>query len=136
MADSSTPVRTDLDEELDGSHHSCSLCSLCDTDLITQDAQWFSREQVLAVLRHPNGTRLHRQSTTAQDNKNNPQGQSGGSVTATSGIANGANPGEINEVTGKEEPQFRLPPSATIAGTLVKDWAEGRIGNVSRRNRG
>jgi NAD+ diphosphatase len=30
-----------------------------------------------------------------------------------------------------DDPPFRVPPLTAVAGVLIKDWAEGRIGNAS-----
>lgn len=62
-ADSTRPIRTDLDNEL-------------------IDARWFTRQEVLAVLNR----------------------------------------------TSSRESLFELPPKTAIAGVLIRDWAEGRIG--------
>jgi NAD+ diphosphatase len=30
-----------------------------------------------------------------------------------------------------DDPPFRVPPLTAIAGVLIRDWAEGKIGNAS-----
>ncbi|KAG9126797.1 nucleolar DEAD-box protein required for synthesis of 60S ribosomal subunit [Ceratobasidium sp. 392] len=93
-ADSSQPIRTDLDNEL-------------------EDARWFTREEVLAVLDHPEGTNIRRreyknfdeaqdQSTKAAAAESDPQ--------ASSGI-----------------PAFRVPPKSAIAGVLISQWARREV---------
>ncbi|KAF8886027.1 NUDIX hydrolase domain-like protein [Infundibulicybe gibba] len=76
-ADSTKPIRTNLDNEL-------------------VDAGWYTRAEVLHVLGHPTGVGL-----PAADAK---------------------------EGEGIAEPPFRVPPATAIAGVLIRDWAEGKIG--------
>ncbi|PCH36025.1 NAD+ diphosphatase [Wolfiporia cocos MD-104 SS10] len=101
IADSSKPLQTDLDNELD-------------------DARWYTRAEVLSIIEHEEGMHLsgkdYRKMADAQDerdhiahNASKPQGASAGS----------------------EEPlevAFRIPPLTAIAGVLVKEWAYGRAG--------
>lgn len=41
-------------------------------------------------------------------------------------------------VQANDEPPYRLPPDSAIAGVLIRDWAEGKIGffdqKAPRRN--
>lgn len=80
-ADSTKPVRTDLDNEL-------------------ADARWFSREEVMTVLKHATGSYLDLAKLAE----------------ASSQLSNDPN-----------EPPFRVPPTTAIAGVLIKDWAEGKV---------
>jgi NAD+ diphosphatase len=101
-ADSSQPIRTDLDNEL-------------------VDARWFTREEVLAVLNHTTGTYLHgREYKQLSDNlegrKEDPN---------VKALAPG--PG-AEDVKSPEETPFKLPPITSIAGVLIRGWAEGKIG--------
>ncbi|KAF8911552.1 NAD+ diphosphatase [Gymnopilus junonius] len=109
-ADSTKPIRTDLDNEL-------------------VDARWFSREEVLAVLHHKAGTRFNR----ADYKKLNEitEGRSDTEDKAPLALA----PAEATAPQSQpptapsesEEPPFRLPPVTAIAGVLIRDWAEGKI---------
>lgn len=73
-AGESQEIRVDLDNEL-------------------ADARWFTREEILAVLSHPQGTNFRTQATTPPS---------------------------------ENDPPFRLPPKAAIAGVLISDWAHGK----------
>ncbi|KAJ8588521.1 hypothetical protein M405DRAFT_740123, partial [Rhizopogon salebrosus TDB-379] len=97
-ADSSAPIRTDLDNEL-------------------EDARWYTREEVLAVLRHRSGTNFSRRDyknmAAIQDAMTKPQEQS-------------------VLIDKDDEPPFRMPPSTAIAGVLIQHWAEGKtLGNAN-----
>ncbi|KAG1725269.1 NUDIX hydrolase domain-like protein [Suillus paluster] len=97
-ADSSAPIRTDLDNEL-------------------EDARWYTREEVLAVLRHPSGTNFSR-----RDYKKLAEIQDGpDNKPATNNTQSGA------EVNSNNELPFRIPSSTAIAGVLIQHWAEGKI---------
>ncbi|KAF9022284.1 NAD+ diphosphatase [Hymenopellis radicata] len=97
-ADSSQPIRVDLDNEL-------------------EDAQWFTRAEVLDVLNHPEGTTLSgREHKVLNDN------------------VDGTNTAEGTEIQKPDVPPFRVPPMTAIAGVLIRDWAEGKIGFESKQN--
>ncbi|KAI0948968.1 hypothetical protein AcW1_008696 [Taiwanofungus camphoratus] len=116
-ADSSQPIRTDLDNELD-------------------DARWYTREEVLAVLSHAEGTNLsgrdHRQIAAAQQGGNNMSDKAA-AVSTANALAGDAVPSEEKEQSAKAaatptEVPFRLPPLTAIAGVLVSEWAHRRAG--------
>ncbi|KAG5731752.1 putative NADH pyrophosphatase [Termitomyces sp. T112] len=99
-ADSSQKIRVDLDDEL-------------------VDARWFSRSEILDVLRHPvggkfgsNEYRKMAESTEERDTQHTPH----------------LNPTYEDKATKDNEPPFRLPPVTAIAGVLIRDWLEGKIG--------
>ncbi|KAG8754220.1 NADH pyrophosphatase [Ceratobasidium sp. 428] len=93
-ADSSQPIRTDLDNEL-------------------EDARWFTREEVLAVLAHPEGTNIRR-----REYKNFDEAQD----QSTKAAATGSEP-----QTSSDLPAFRVPPKSAIAGVLISQWARGEV---------
>lgn len=97
-ADSTKPIRTDLDNEL-------------------VDARWYTRQEVLHVLNHPEGTRF-----TRTDVKKMAE--------ITEGRQDDSQPSPAaSEATRREgDPPFRLPPTTAIAGVLIRDWADGKIG--------
>ncbi|KII92689.1 hypothetical protein PLICRDRAFT_172748 [Plicaturopsis crispa FD-325 SS-3] len=100
-ADPSQPVRVDLDNEL-------------------EDAQWFTRAEVLKVLNHKSGTNF-----TRKDYKTMEEITEGRSNT----VANASQREEIAaKAAAEDEPPFRVPPLTAIAGVLIRDWAEGKIG--------
>jgi NAD+ diphosphatase len=112
-ADSSKPVRTDLDNELAGIRVFPSKRIAGFEFSFSSDARWYTREEVLLVLRHPAGTGLRtkdRQTPLAESHTQTPA----------------------------EPPLFTMPGVKAIAGVLVKDWAEGRITHLGTRvaNRG
>ncbi|KAL0955787.1 hypothetical protein HGRIS_002001 [Hohenbuehelia grisea] len=118
-ADSSQPIRVDLDNEL-------------------QDARWYTREEILAVLNHQSGTyfsaRDHKVMSSLQENRNNLQSDSNQSTGAAAlahsdpSIQAAEKPVENSIPASDMEPPFRLPPVTAIAGVLIRDWATGKIG--------
>ncbi|EKM54745.1 uncharacterized protein PHACADRAFT_258788 [Phanerochaete carnosa HHB-10118-sp] len=78
IADETAPTRIDLDNEL-------------------EDARWYTREEILAVLSSPEGTKLR-----------------------------GNDPFKPVDA-GANEPPFRLPPLTAIAGVLISDWAHRKF---------
>lgn len=97
-ADSTKPIRTDLDNEL-------------------VDARWYTRQEVLHVLNHPEGTRFIRTDVKKM-------------AEITEGRQDDSQPSPpASEATRREgDPPFRLPPTTAIAGVLIRDWADGKIG--------
>ncbi|KAF8609633.1 hypothetical protein BDV93DRAFT_431821 [Ceratobasidium sp. AG-I] len=110
-ADSSQTIRTDLDNELEANVRCLSYSSI--------DAKWFTREEVLAVLAHPDGTNIRRREyknfDEAQDHSAKPTGAGGPSEPpASEGL-----------------PAFRVPPASAIAGVLISQWARGEVSGLS-----
>ncbi|CAE6481409.1 unnamed protein product [Rhizoctonia solani] len=99
-ADSSQTIRTDLDNEL-------------------EDARWFTREEVLSVLAHPDGTNIRR-----REYKNFDEAQDQSTKSAT--VA-----GSIDPQPLKDQPPFRVPPQSAIAGVLISQWAKGEVPGLS-----
>lgn len=82
------------------------------------DARWFTRQEVLEVLRHPNGTTLSPRDHQKLDKIVTGQNvEEGGSQAADAGVA--AKP-------QTSEPPFRVPSRASIAGMLISEWANGK----------
>ncbi|TFK44952.1 NAD+ diphosphatase [Crucibulum laeve] len=110
-ADSKQTIRTDLDNEL-------------------VDARWFTREEVLAVLNHKSGTRFgrndYKKMSEMVDGKDPQKPETEPAVQAFTPSEATAKAPEA-KVEQYETP-FRVPPITAIAGVLIKDWAEGRIG--------
>ncbi|EAU91244.1 NAD+ diphosphatase [Coprinopsis cinerea okayama7 len=116
-ADSSKPIRVDLDNEL-------------------ADARWFTKDEVRAVLNHRTGTTFgksdyKRMNEIVEGKKLEDRSASDSSNAAARAFtpsedgkaaANGQQPPKDSE------PPFRLPPSSAIAGVLIRDWVEGKIG--------
>jgi NAD+ diphosphatase len=112
-ADSSQPLRTDLDNELEGTS-SASECFSFD-DLLARHVEvgWYTRSEVLSFLRRPNTT-PERAVLAAGKTR----------------ISEGAGPGTSGPVA--DQPLFRLPAATSISGILIREWAEGRIANEQR----
>lgn len=119
FADSSQPIRIDLDNELAGTSSfplsrpipclPCLTCPFC-----SADARWFTREEVQAVLGHRDGTTITRREYKRLDE--------------IEGNQNSAGEEKGEEVKEEAPPPFRVPPVTAIAGVLIRDWAEGKIG--------
>lgn len=111
-ADSTKPIRTDLDNEL-------------------VDARWFTREEVRSVLEHKAGTRFDK----SDYKKMNEIIEGRSSLEEKAEIDSAMQvltPAE-SQTTSKQpsysdELLFRLPPVTTIAGVLIRDWADGKVG--------
>ncbi|KAF9268540.1 hypothetical protein L218DRAFT_515708 [Marasmius fiardii PR-910] len=130
-ADSTKPVRTDLDNEL-------------------VDARWYTREEILTVLSHQSGTRLdykkvsqhearHHQEQVLAIQKQQEQwrsqqqqpGEGAGALAHSDPqivAKEQAEKSNVPETVLDDELDFRLPPATAIAGVLIRDWAEKKIG--------
>ncbi|CAA7258981.1 unnamed protein product [Cyclocybe aegerita] len=115
-ADSTKPIRTDLDNEL-------------------VDARWFTREEILAVINHVGGTRFRHadlkkiaEDIDGRSNTGETKAQTDPTSKAlTPAESKGSAPQQERRKSVADEPPFRLPGTGAIAGVLVRDWAEGRI---------
>jgi NAD+ diphosphatase len=117
-----------------------SLC--CGVDAATfTDARWFTREEVLAVLTHPDGTNLRKRdyakldeitsgSTPKKQQQQQQQQQPAGIESASDPDTSQAAAGPTQQVQEERkdagEPPFRVPARNAIAGILISDWAYGR----------
>jgi NAD+ diphosphatase len=101
-ADSTQPIRVDLDNEL-------------------VDARWFSREEIFAVLNHTSGTYFS--SRDYKQLSENVQGKKDDFNAKAPATGN-----KLAEAEPTDQPPFKLPPITAIAGVLIRDWAEGKIG--------
>ena len=107
---------------------------LCRADSAVPDARWFTREEVLEVLTHPDGTNLRRrdyaklEEITSGSTLKKQQGAGIESASDPDASQAAAVPKtEIQDGTkGAGEPPFRVPPRTAIAGILISDWAYGR----------
>ncbi|KAG6886327.1 hypothetical protein C0993_006737 [Termitomyces sp. T159_Od127] len=103
-ADSSQVIRVDLDNELVGW---CFCLYEWKRNSEVSDARWFSRAEIFDVLRQEKMT----ERTEGRNNQPTPH----------------LNPTYEDKAT-RNEPPFRLPPVTAIAGVLIRDWLEGKIG--------
>ncbi|KZT10913.1 uncharacterized protein LAESUDRAFT_721312 [Laetiporus sulphureus 93-53] len=105
VADSTKALHTDLDNEL-------------------EDVHWYTREEVLSILKHEEGaylsSREYRKMAEAQDERDHLPHQS------ASGAANKQeNPGAADD---QLVVPFRIPPMTAVGGILIRDWALGLAG--------
>jgi len=82
-----------------------------DNELV--DARWYTRAEIQAVLDHPTGTRFGSVEYSSMAESTEGRNTHGSMTTVEIQI---------------EGPPFKLPPVTAIAGVLIRDWAEGRIG--------
>ncbi|KAI0358625.1 hypothetical protein OH77DRAFT_1199791 [Trametes cingulata] len=115
VASTSQPIRTDLDNELD-------------------EARWYTREEILAVLNHRDGTTLtrrdHRQlaASVEKSNTNQQPNSSGANALAGDAVKEGEKAAVDAAQEPSESPPFKVPPMTAIAGVLINEWARGRAG--------
>lgn len=89
------------------------------------DAKWCTREEIKAILAHPDGARITRQEYKKFDDEETKKPvQSENAQKAESTISSQA-------LATDKPPPFKVPPTTAIAGVLIRDWAEGRYGNGS-----
>ena len=100
---------------------------------LDQDARWFTREEVRAVLNHSSGTHFKKSDYKRMndilegkptDDKKNIEAAA---QTLSPQVANQTRSVTSTTVEGGGPP-FRLPPLSAIAGVLIRDWVDGRIG--------
>ncbi len=80
------------------------------------DARWFTREEILAILEHKDGT-----SFTRSDYKQMASMDERDNVKSVGDPPGGVQDGDSRNAA------FRIPPRTTIAGVLISDWAFGNV---------
>jgi len=113
IGDPSEPIRMDLDNEL-------------------EDARWYTREEILAVLEHKEGTSLtrsdHKQFARNIDERVNVKVSVGDPLGGDAVIHDNRTRGASSSLAQDGgEPPFRVPPRTAIAGVLISDWAFGKV---------
>ena len=134
IGDPLEPIRTDLDNELEGSHTRTSVPSSPSFNLIL-DAKWYSREEILAILEHKDGTSFstshykHMASIDERDNVSESVGDPLGGDAAVQDRDSQAPSRNAPDFVahGNDGPSFRIPPRTAIAGVLISDWAFGKV---------
>ena len=126
-ADSTKPIRTDLDNELLGKYNSASIYT---TILIYIDARWFTREEVRSVLKHRAGTRFEKSDYKKMNEMTDGQSnlEQKAHVDSMMQALTPAESTTTRQTSYSDEPPFRLPGAAAIAGVLIRDWVDGKIG--------
>lgn len=85
--------------------------------IVFADARWYTREEVLAVLADPQGTKLKGNDPTKE-----------GASTAGNLTGETTRKTDGSDASAKtDELPFRLPPLTAIAGVLVSDWAHKKV---------
>ncbi|KAI9511131.1 NUDIX hydrolase domain-like protein [Russula earlei] len=128
IGDPSEAIRIDLDNELEGSHPNVVRAYLLRFSLFL-DAKWYTREEVLAVLQHKEGTNFTRsdfkQMASIDERVNvKASGDPLGGDAAVHGNQTQEAPALVTH--HDNEPPFRIPPRTAIAGVLISDWALGK----------
>lgn len=96
------------------------------------DARWFTREEVLAVLEHKDGTNFTKSDykrMASIDERVNVKASVGDALGGDAAVQDGDR--QIRNATlvgdGNDEPAFRVPPRTAIGGVLISDWAFGKV---------
>lgn len=107
--------------------------SVAHLSALNKDARWFTREEVRAVLNHSSGTQFkksdYKRMNDILEGKSTDDKKT---IEATAQALSPSGAGQIGSATGDTgedgEPPFRLPPLSAIAGVLIRDWVDGKIG--------
>ena len=124
-ADSTKPIRTDLDNELAGK---CNTVSIYTSSILKKhvDARWFTRDEVRSVLEHKAGTRFdksdYKKMNEMTEGRNNLEEIAKVDSTLAESKTTSKQP------SYSDEPPFKLPNVTAIAGVLIRDWVDGKIG--------
>jgi NAD+ diphosphatase len=133
-ADSSKPIRTDLDNELVGQYCGFQPPKMgAVAENLSLDARWFTRDEILAILIHESGTKF------GKDHKKLAENTVDRSKTAKSTLEPAQQVLRPADTTTAPQPRFaerkpswelpfQLPAVRSIAGVLIRDWAEKKIG--------
>jgi len=102
------------------------------------DAKWYTREEILAIFEHENGTSFSRSdykqmaSIDERDNVKVVSGSVGDPLGGDAAVQDRDSqvpsrnaPDHVAD--GNDEPAFRIPPRTAIAGVLISDWAFGKV---------
>ena len=81
------------------------------------------------MLAHPQGARLSRKDYRRFDEEESKIASEKAGTQAT------ITPAAKEETKEDDLPPFRVPPSSAIAGVLIRDWVEGKIGSGGWRGR-
>jgi NAD+ diphosphatase len=104
-----------------------------DVGSVNSDARWFTREEVTAVLNHRTGTKFGKSDykKMAEIVEGKPTEDKTNTEAAAQALTPPTNipPKPVGEqTTSSDDPPFRLPPVTAIAGALIRDWIDGKIG--------
>ena len=105
---------------------------------ILPDARWFSRDEVRAVLDHKAGTKFNRADykrlNEITDGRSNTEEKAPLALAPAEATSQPPQPEPPAALSDSDEPPFRLPPVTAIAGVLIRDWVDGKIGFPPEEN--
>lgn len=116
-------IRLDLDNELEGAHWG----SCANIQLISSDAQWFSRSMIKSVISSPNGSSYSRSDYKQLDKQGKAEKETEAALAPSE-----KKDGEGLTGGGAEGGLTRVPPPTAIAGNLIRLWADGALDLVSK----
>lgn len=102
------------------------------------EARWYTRDELLAVLSHNEGTTLsrqeHKEIAASAENSNphekpddaNAQPTAAAAAASTAPAAAAA--AATAPVNMNRGPPFKIPPRTAIGGVILSEWAHGRAG--------
>ncbi|RSH82253.1 NADH pyrophosphatase [Saitozyma podzolica] len=97
-----------------------------DLDNELEDAQWFPRSQLAALIADPSGSYLSRDDHKKLELKGLSEQELANALAPAEGKPDGvAQKGPLEGLT-------RVPPATAIAGQLIRVWAEGKLELVSK----
>ena len=102
-------------------------------ETLSVDARWFTRDEILAILNHESGTRFGKdqkkivENTVDRSNTEKSTLEPAPQVLRTADTTT-APQTRVAERRISWELSFRLPAVSSIAGVLIRDWAEKKIG--------
>ena len=129
-ADSTKPIRTDLDNELAGKYSTFSIYTFFNSEKYV-DAKWFTRDELRPVLEHKAGTRFdksdYKKINEIIEGRSNLEENADvdSTIQALTPAESKTTPKQPNH---SDEPSFKLPAVSAIAGVLIRDWVDGKIG--------
>ena len=131
-ADSTKPIRTDLDNELAGKYGTVSIYSSILKNMYI-DAKWFTRDEVRSVLEHNSGTRFdksdYKKMNEMTEGLSNLEQNAKLEVDPAIQVLTPSESKSTPKLPSYgDKPPFKVPSVSAIAGVLIRDWVDGKIG--------
>jgi NAD+ diphosphatase len=95
------------------------------------DARWFTRDEVRSVLEHKAGTRFNKSDYKKMNEMTEGRSnlEQNAKVNSTTQVLTPAESKTIpKQPSYSDELPFKLPAVSAIAGVLIRDWVDGKIG--------
>ena len=95
------------------------------------DARWYTRDEVRLVLEHKAGTRFDKSDYKKMNEMTEGRSnlEQNANVDSTIQVSTPAESKTTSKQSSySDEPPFKLPAASTIAGVLIRDWVDGKIG--------